>query len=259
MPLLSSRKGPRRTRRTVRPGRSDDDTSRPLVRGGDHGSRHYPGLVRLRSTRDLGDPATEEVEIHSSGPTPTGSRGSPGKGSSRSGPRVRGKQATDDPGQVRSARPLSIAAWPQAYQAVAAVVSNDHNFERGVWVPRTVSQPLIRAFTVGRPRVMVGSPPSMIASCGLTTRLSDARPGAELAGTATSIRYSQGRGDPGAPARGRRAPPRQSTPDGELVSCAGDPQETASSALTSCILCSDSTERIVSDKDPVGGQRCSAA
>ena len=26
---------------------------------------------------------------------------------------------------------------------------------------------------------MVGSPPSMIASCGLTTRVSDARPGAD--------------------------------------------------------------------------------
>jgi hypothetical protein len=128
-----------------------------------------------------------------------------------------------------------------------------------VRVPRTVSRPLTRAFTVGRPRVVVGSPPSMIASCGVTTRLSDARPGAELAGHCTLDPIQPRRGDPGAPARGRRAPPRQSTPDRELVSCAGDLQETASSALTSCILCSAHTERIVSDKDPVGGRRCSVA
>jgi hypothetical protein len=56
----------------------------------------------------------------------------------------------------------------------------------------------------------------MIACCGLPTRVPDARPSAELAGATRPIRFSQGRRDPRAAPRGRRAAPTQPTPDPEL-------------------------------------------
>src|SRR5690242_9859778 len=49
----------------------------------------------------------------------------------------------------------------------------------------------------------------MIARCGLRTRLSDACSRAELAGAARPLRGGQGRRDPGAASRGRRAAPHQ--------------------------------------------------
>src|SRR6476661_9082454 len=49
----------------------------------------------------------------------------------------------------------------------------------------------------------------MIASCGLPIRLPDARSRAELAGAACPLRRGQGRRDPGAASRGRRAAPHQ--------------------------------------------------
>jgi hypothetical protein len=125
-------------------------------------------------------------------------------------PPVPGVPAPPIPGQAPFGRPGQAGAGNGAVDGHARA-------RRACGCREPCHGPLIRAFTVGRSRVMVGSPPSMIGSCGVTTRLSDARAGAELAGTARSIRYSQGRGDPGAPARGRRAPPRQSTPDGELL------------------------------------------
>ena len=67
------------------------------------------------------------------------------------------------------------------------------------------------------PAVMVRSPTSMIARCGLPTRLPAARPRAELAGTTRPIRRSQGRRDPGAPSRGRRTASTQPTPDADLA------------------------------------------
>ena len=48
------------------------------------------------------------------------------------------------------------------------------------------------------------TPTSMITRCGSPTRMPDARPRAELAGTARPLRGNQGRRDPGAPARDRR-------------------------------------------------------
>src|SRR3954451_4577116 len=53
----------------------------------------------------------------------------------------------------------------------------------------------------------------MIARCGLATRLSDARPRAELAGSVRPLRRDQGRRDPHTAARGRRAAAQQSSPD----------------------------------------------
>ena len=53
----------------------------------------------------------------------------------------------------------------------------------------------------------------MIACCGLPTRLPDARPRAELAGSARPLRRSQGRRDPHTAARGRRAAPHQPSPE----------------------------------------------
>jgi hypothetical protein len=47
----------------------------------------------------------------------------------------------------------------------------------------------------------------MIVRCGLSTRLPDARPRAELACAAGSLRRGQGRRDPGAASRGRHAAP----------------------------------------------------
>ena len=59
--------------------------------------------------------------------------------------------------------------------------------------------------------------PSMIARCGLRTRLPDARSRAELAGAARPLRRRQGRRDPGAASRGRGAAPHQPPPDADLA------------------------------------------
>ena len=61
---------------------------------------------------------------------------------------------------------------------------------------------------IGRPR---GHRPSrgMISRCGLPTRLPDARSHAELAGAARPFRRGQGRRDPRAASRDRRAAPQQ--------------------------------------------------
>ena len=67
---------------------------------------------------------------------------------------------------------------------------------RRVWVPRTVSRSLISAFTAGRPHHHRPDQPSMIARCGLRTRLPDARSRAELAGAARPLRRRQGRRAP---------------------------------------------------------------
>ena len=53
----------------------------------------------------------------------------------------------------------------------------------------------------------------MIASCGLTTRVPDARSRAGLAGAARPLRRRQGRRDPDAAPRDRRAPPHQPPPE----------------------------------------------
>src|SRR5262245_61622429 len=57
----------------------------------------------------------------------------------------------------------------------------------------------------------------MIARCGLPTRLPAARPRAELAGATHPLRHSQGRRNPGAPTRGRRAAPTQPTAEVDLA------------------------------------------
>ena len=57
----------------------------------------------------------------------------------------------------------------------------------------------------------------MIASCGLPTRVPDARSRAELAGAARPLRRRQGRRDPDAASRGRRAAPHQPPPDADLA------------------------------------------
>ena len=83
---------------------------------------------------------------------------------------------------------------------------------RSLWVPRTGSRGLISAFAAGRPRGHSPSPRSIIPRCGLPTRLSAARPRAELPDPARPLRRSQRRRDPGAPSRGRSAAPTQPTP-----------------------------------------------
>ena len=72
-------------------------------------------------------------------------------------------------------------------------------------------------------------PPSMIARCGSSTRIPGARPRAELAGVACAIRRSQGRRDPGAPSRGRRAATTKPTPDVD-VGRPGRPQRAEQAA-----------------------------
>jgi hypothetical protein len=57
------------------------------------------------------------------------------------------------------------------------------------------------------PRLQPAGPGSMIARCGPTTQLPNARPSAELAGAARPILRNQGHRDPRAPSRARRAPP----------------------------------------------------
>jgi hypothetical protein len=85
-----------------------------------------------------------------------------------------------------------------------------------LWVPRTQSRRLISTFVASRPRGHCPHARSMLARCGLPTRLSAARPRTELAGAARALRSSKGRRDPGAPTRGRRAPPTQSSPGLDL-------------------------------------------
>jgi hypothetical protein len=85
-----------------------------------------------------------------------------------------------------------------------------------LWVPRTVSRPLVSAFAVSRPGGH-GAQPRAAGSPAVAFRLSAARPRAELAGTTRSIRGSQGRRDPGAPSRDRGAARTQPTPDDVLV------------------------------------------
>jgi len=80
----------------------------------------------------------------------------------------------------------------------------------GVWVPRTVSRLLISTFPAGRPEHQGPDLPSMIASCGLPTRVPDARSRLELAGAARPLQHRQGRRDPDAATRARRAAPHQS-------------------------------------------------
>ena len=83
-------------------------------------------------------------------------------------------------------------------------------------VPRTVSRPMISAFATSRPRATPRRPPSRISRRGPSTRVPDARPRAELAGAARPLRRNQGRRDPGAPPRSRRAAPTQPAPEAEL-------------------------------------------
>ena len=87
-----------------------------------------------------------------------------------------------------------------------------------LWVPRTVSWRLTSAFA-NQPtsRSWSAAPRSMIACCGLPTRLSAARPRAELAGATRPIRRSQRCRDPGAPSRGCGAASTQPTPDADLA------------------------------------------
>ena len=56
----------------------------------------------------------------------------------------------------------------------------------------------------------------MIARRDYSTRVPGAHPRAQLAGAARSIRYSQGRRNPGAPPRGRRAASRPQTPRADV-------------------------------------------
>ena len=65
--------------------------------------------------------------------------------------------------------------------------------------------------------VAVQPPHSMISRCGLPTRVPDARPRSELAGAARPVRRRQGRRDPRAAARGRRAAPTQPAPDTDVA------------------------------------------
>src|SRR3954452_18644864 len=80
----------------------------------------------------------------------------------------------------------------------------------------------------------------MLARCGLPTRLSAARPRTELAGAARSIRCSQGRRDPGAPTRGRRAPPTQSSPGLDL----GRPRDPQRAEQTAAHAAAPATARL---------------
>ena len=57
----------------------------------------------------------------------------------------------------------------------------------------------------------------MIARCGPRTRLPDARSRAELAGAARPLRRRQGRRDPDAASRGRRAAPHQPPASADLA------------------------------------------
>src|SRR5688572_14430788 len=57
----------------------------------------------------------------------------------------------------------------------------------------------------------------MIASCGLPSRVPDARRRAELAGAARPRRCRQGRRDPDAASRGRRAAPQQPPAEAHLA------------------------------------------
>jgi hypothetical protein len=78
-----------------------------------------------------------------------------------------------------------------------------------VWLPRTMSPSLISGFAAGRPDHQPHDQLSMIACCGLPIRLPDVQPRAELAGAAHPLNCRQGRRDPDAVSRGRRAAPYQ--------------------------------------------------
>jgi hypothetical protein len=76
----------------------------------------------------------------------------------------------------------------------------------------------------------------MIACCGSSTRIPGTRPHVELAGVARAVRRRQGRRDPGAPARGRRAPTTQPTPKAD-VGRPGRPQRPQQAAARGSAGC----------------------
>jgi hypothetical protein len=76
--------------------------------------------------------------------------------------------------------------------------------------------PLISASLLAHPSIG-GRPATMIARCGLPTRLPDTRSRAELAGAARPIRRREGRRDSDAASRGRRAAPHQPTASTHLA------------------------------------------
>jgi len=78
-----------------------------------------------------------------------------------------------------------------------------------LWVPRSVSPTPEQHLSAGRPSDHRRVPASMIARCGPQTRLPHARTRAELAGAARPLRHREGRRDPHAAPRGRRAAPHQ--------------------------------------------------
>jgi hypothetical protein len=87
-----------------------------------------------------------------------------------------------------------------------------------VWVPRTVSRPLISAFMPAEDlTTTVQRQSSMIARCGLRTRLLDSRSPAELAGAPRPLRRGEGRRDPDATTRGRGTAPQQRPADTDLA------------------------------------------
>ena len=84
-------------------------------------------------------------------------------------------------------------------------------------MPRTVSPSLSSTFSEADLNITVPTRASMIARCGPRTRLPDARSRAELAGAARPLRRRQGRRDPDAASRGRRAAPHQRPANTDLA------------------------------------------
>jgi hypothetical protein len=84
-------------------------------------------------------------------------------------------------------------------------------------VPRTPSPFLSSTFPKADLNITIPTRASMIAHCGLATRLPDARSHAGLAGAARPLRLRQGRRDSDAASRGRRAAPHQRPANTDLA------------------------------------------
>jgi hypothetical protein len=94
----------------------------------------------------------------------------------------------------------------------------------------------------------------MIASCGLPTHVLDARPRAELAGAARPLRCKEGRRDPGAASRGRRAAPKQPSPE-NVVARSRRPQRTEPAAPDPVVRAREATAPRISIGRALGAVR----